>query len=302
MAPGGNVTVKVAFKPTTGGNRQANLAFADDAANTTDQTVPLVASLPAAAAPTATAPVQSLAAGNLLTVNAPIANSTIPVGIKWTGTGSDHNELQMTSGNSTTTLSMTWTDVTLGTPLATSTTVNLKMGTSTGTPVGQAYQFRVRSCNSTTSCSAWVSGPKFTLLPADDTAIPATFWKGTWTPDSTITGAYGGSVRWSATSSNLTLAQTTFTVSGNAAWVSNMGPDRGLAQVQVDGGTPQVVDLYAPTADPRPRVVWARDALAAGNHTVTVTVLGKRSSLNPGACNTGTKCARVDIDAGVIIK
>ena len=54
MAPGGNVTVKVAFKPTTGGNRQANLAFADDAANTTDQTVPLVASLPAAVAPTAT--------------------------------------------------------------------------------------------------------------------------------------------------------------------------------------------------------------------------------------------------------
>jgi hypothetical protein len=49
-------------------------------------------------------------------------------------------------------------------------------------------------------------------------------------------------------------------------------------------------------------VVWARDALAAGTHTVTVTALGKKSTLNPGACATGTKCARVDIDGAVIIK
>jgi len=33
-----------------------------------------------------------------------------------------------------------------------------------------------------------------------------------------------------------------------------------------------------------------------------VTVLGKKSTLNPGACNTGTKCAQVDIDAAVMIR
>jgi hypothetical protein len=289
----------VAFKPTAVGDRQANLSFADDAANTTDQTVPLVASLPGATAPTATAPVQSLAAGSSLTLGAPIANSTIPVDIRWTGTGT-RSELQMTSGTSTTSLSTTWTNVTLSTPSATSTTVNLAMGNSTGTPVGKAYQFRVRSCTSTTTCSAWTNGPKFTLQPADETAIPAAAWKGTWT-SAALTGAYGGSVRWTAGSANVTLAQTTFTVSGNAAWVSALGPDRGLAQVQVDGGTPQVVDLYSPTVTPA-RMVWARDALAVGNHTVTVTVLRKKSTLNPAACNTGIKCARVDVDAGVIIK
>ena len=92
-----------------------------------------------------------------------------------------------------------------------------------------------------------------------------------------------------------------FTVSGNAAWVSTMGPDRGLAQVQVDNGKPEVVDLYSPTVQPA-RVAWARDALPPGQHTVTVTVIGKRSTLNPAPCNTGTKCARVDVDGSVVIK
>jgi hypothetical protein len=39
-----------------------------------------------------------------------------------------------------------------------------------------------------------------------------------------------------------------------------MGPDRGLAQVQVDNGRREVVDLYSDTAQPA-RVAWARDAL-----------------------------------------
>jgi hypothetical protein len=170
------------------------------------------------------------------------------------------------------------------------------MGGTTGT----GYQFQVRSCNGTT-CGAWTQGPKFTLVPADEANMAAAAFKGTWTSDSTVAGAYGGTVKWAAGSANATIIQTSFTVSGNAAWISTLGPDRGQAQVQVDGGTPQVIDLYSTTVQPA-RVVWARDALPVGNHTVTVTVLGKKSTLNPAACNTGTKCARVDIDGAVIIK
>jgi hypothetical protein len=33
-----------------------------------------------------------------------------------------------------------------------------------------------------------------------------------------------------------------------------------------------------------------------------VTVLGKKSPQNPGACNTGTKCAQVDVDMAAIIR
>jgi hypothetical protein len=252
-----------------------------------------VGSTPVSPTLTATAPVQSLAAGNTVTVGSPLANSTLPVDLRWSGNGSRY-ELQMATGNSTTTLGA-FAPVTLTPDTATSTTVKLAMGGTTGL----AYQFQVRSCNAT-ACGAWAQGAKFTLQPADEKGMAASAFKGTWTSENLV-GSYGGSVKWASSGSATIVPSVSFTVSGNAAWISTMGPDRGLAQVQVDGQTPQVVDLYSPTVQTA-RVVWARDALAAGTHTVTVTALGKKSTLNPGACTTGTKCARVDIDGAVIIK
>src|SRR4051794_31357452 len=295
--PGKSVTVSVAFKPTTAGTRQANLSFADDAANSTDQTLTLSGTTPVAAGPTATAPIQSLAAGQLIKPVSPIANSTIDVDLTWTGTGS-RSELQMATGSGPSTLGAFADVAGFGAGsnnAAKSTTLPLTMGGTTGT----GYSFRVRSCTGTT-CGAWVQGPKFTLLPADEKNLASTAFKGPWTSEA-LAGAFGGTVKWAAGSATATIVQTSFTVSGNAAWVSTLGPDRGQAQVQVDGGTKQVVDLYSPTVTPA-RVAWARDALPAGNHTVTVTVIGKKSTLNPGACSTGTKCARVDVDGAVMIK
>src|SRR4051812_23482489 len=290
----GAVTVTVTFNPTASGTKQANLSFADDAANTADQTVPLVASTPPAAGGTATGPIQSLAAGQTITNANGKVNSTIEVGLRWTATGS-RSELQMSLDNG-----KTWGAPPVGTDIpagATSTTVSLKMGSVTGT----GYQFRVRSCDAT-ACGAYATGPAFTLQPADENGFLASAWKGKWTTDAGVAGAYGGTVRWTAGSGQATIVdRVQFTVSGNAAWVSTLGPDRGQAQVQIDNGKPDVVDLYSPTAQPA-RVAWAKDALPPGQHTITVTVLGKRSTLNPAPCNTGTKCARVDVDAAVVIK
>jgi hypothetical protein len=298
VAPGASVKVSVAFKPTAAGLRQANLSFADDAANTTDQTVKLTGSTPPAAGGTATAPIQSLAAGQQITDATAKVNSTIEVGLQWKATGT-RSELQMATGNTTATLGAFGAPP-VGTSLpagATSTTVALKMGSANG----YAYQFRVRSCTATT-CGDWTTGPKFTLQPLDDSSMAAAAFKGKWSQATPLAGAYGGTVRWASGSAVATIVdRVQFTVSGNAAWVSNMGPDRGLAQVQVDNGKPDVVDLYSPTVQPA-RVAWARDALPPGQHTVTVTVLGKKSTLNPAPCNTGTKCARVDVDASVMIK
>jgi hypothetical protein len=289
------VTVSVAFKPTVSGTRQANLSFADDAANTTDQSVPLVASTPVAATPTATAPVQSLAAvTDPIKVLTPLADSTVPVDLQWSGTGTRF-ELQMATGTTTASLGA-FTPVTLTPTSATSTRLNLAMGLG----AGKAYQFQVRSCTAT-ACSAWAQGPKFMLLAADDTGMVASQFKGTWTGVS-LAGTYGGTVKRSSTSAQATIVPAvTFTVSGDSAWVSTRGPDQGLAQVQVDNGTPQVVDSYAPTPQTG-QIVWARDALAPGTHTVTITVLGKKSPLNPGACNTGARCAQVDVDMTAMIK
>src|SRR4051794_36654961 len=296
LAAGKSVTVKVAFKPQTYGTRQANLSFADDAANTTDQTVALSAATPSSPTPTATAPVQSLAAvfNDPIALLSPIQNSTLPVDLTWTGTGTS-SQLEMATGATTASLGG-FTAVPLTPASATSTRVRMAMGAT----AGKAYQFRVRSCNGAV-CGAWVNGPKFTLQPLDEAGIPAALWKGTWTNVANA-GYYGGTVKRASGSAQATLVPAVqYTVSGNAAWVSTLGPDQGLAQVQVDNGKQEVVDLYSATVQPR-RVVWARDAMAAGTHTVTVTVLGKKSTVNPNACNTGTKCAQVDIDGAMIIK
>src|SRR5919199_5057836 len=131
--------------------------------------------------------------------------------------------------------------------------------------------------------------------------MAASQFKGTWTGVS-LAGTYGGTLKRSWTSAQATIVPAvTFTVSGNTAWVSTRGPDQGLAQVQVDNGTPQVVDMYAPQQQVG-QIVWARDALPPGVHTVTVTVLGKKSPQNPNACNTGAKCAQVDVDMAAVIK
>jgi outer membrane lipoprotein SlyB len=240
--------------------------------------------------------VQSLAAvfNDPIALLSPIQNSTLPVDLTWTGSGTS-SQLQMATGSSTASLGA-WTAVSLTPSSATSTRVKLAMGPSSG----YAYQFRVRSCNGAV-CSPWATGPKFTLQPVDEAGMAPGQFKGTWT-NVAVNGAYGGSVRRASGSATATLAPAvTFSVAGNAAWVSTLGPDQGLAQVQVDNGRPEVVDLYSATVQTR-RVVWARDALAAGSHTITLTVLGKKSPANPGACNTGAKCAQVDIDLTTLIK
>jgi hypothetical protein len=294
--PGKSVTVSVTFKPTIAGTRQANLSFGDDAANTTDQTLALTGTTPAAAGPVSTAPVQSLAAvfNDPIQLFSPLGNSKLPVDFTWTN-GGGTSELQMATGNNTANIGA-FQPVTLATNTATSTRLFLQMGTTTGT----AYQFRVRGCSAGV-CGGWATGPKFTLVPSDDASMAPGQFKGTWTT-TTVAGSYGGTVKRASGSAQATLVPAVqYTVSGNAAWVSTLGPDQGLAQVQVDGGKQEVVDLYSATVQPR-RVVWARDAMAAGTHTVTVTVLGKKSTVNPNACNTGTKCAQVDIDGAMIIK
>jgi hypothetical protein len=78
-------------------------------------------------------------------------------------------------------------------------------------------------------------------------------------------------------------ATVTVTFTGTSIdWVTAMGKAFGQARVSVDGGAPTTVDLYQATA------VWQKKipsaTLAAGTHTLTIQVLGTKSS-----AATGTK-------------
>ena len=102
------------------------------------------------------------------------------------------------------------------------------------------------------------------------------------------TTAFNGSVQQSSTAG--AFAQNSTGLAGSTvAWVSTMGPDRGMASVSVDGGPAQTVDLYSATPQPA-TLVWQATNLGSVNpHTIKVTVLSAR---NPASAGN-----KVDIDA-----
>lgn len=72
------------------------------------------------------------------------------------------------------------------------------------------------------------------------------------------------------------------------SWVGYVGPDGGIATVQVDGGAPTQVDTYSPTAKFQP-VVFTAAGLADTNHTFTITATGQK--------NAASTAARIVVDA-----
>jgi hypothetical protein len=291
LQPGQSCTVNVGFSPTTAGTKSASLVFTDNG-KTTTQTVPLSGVAGDPLAPTVSAPVQNFTeAGMPLTVTvAPqVADSTIPIAVRWTQTNSeplDHYELEQSNNGGT-----TWAPVSLADPKATSVKVNLRLGTNANPPT---YMFRVRGYGLPTSrIGAWTAGQRVPLKPIDNPLTAQIKYSGNWQQQA-LANAYGGNVHFAtATGPNASLNKATFTVTGNVALISTRGPDRGRLQLSVDGvnrGGP--IDLYSATRETA-RVPVAVDNLPAGTHTVTVTVLGTRN-----AASTGT---RVDIDGWAMI-
>ena len=233
------------------------------------------------------APLQSLTAPSAVGVAAPIQNSAIPVALGWapsSSTGIAGYQLQQSTNGTA------FADVAPQPGTATTATLKLPTG-SLAAP--QTYQYQVRACSGPTTCSAWTIGQTFSLTPLDDTAAANVAFRGAWSV-ATVAGAYGGTVRTSSLAGpSATLSGLTWTrAGGSVAWVSTLGPDRGIAAVSIDGGPPVSVDLFAATQQAA-QVVFALNGLSPGPHTLVVTPQGTR---NPAS--TGN---RVDVDAFVAI-
>src|SRR5262249_51492302 len=216
-----------------------------------------------------------------------VVAKTIPVVISWSLVSAvEHFELQQSASGGP------FTAVSLASPTATSATLNLQL---TGVKTLPSYQFQVRACNGTL-CSPWVLGAKVTVQTVDNTT--ATSFSGPWSGVN-LAGAYNGSVHSASLSSPTRPTKATLgkpltftTATGSFTWIATLGPDRGLATVSIDGGVPVTVDLYSPTLQTA-RVVFARNDLGPGQHTVSIAVLQQRNPLS-----TGT---RVDHDAFVAL-
>ncbi len=76
------------------------------------------------------------------------------------------------------------------------------------------------------------------------------------------------------------------------SWIGYRGPDAGIANVQIDGGAPTQVDLYASSATYQP-IVFTANGLSDANHTLTITATGSKNASATGA--------RVVVDALDII-
>jgi hypothetical protein len=261
-------------------------------------------------APVTSAPKVLLSAGAALKIDpVTFANSTIPATVQWSAT--DANGIasyDLQKKTDTTTIAGTSNTTALGTfgsvatPAgSTSTTLDLALGQMLvgKSIVLNSYTFQVRACDVAGNCGTYAVAPKFQMIPVDDSltgpllnGAGSVGYSGSWTVGA-VSGAYNNSVHFtSARGASAQLNNVTFTVSGNVAWVSTKGPDRGIATVTVDG-VAQDIDLYSPTPQAA-QVVFATNNLASNvQHKISVAAKGTN--------NPASTSPRVDLDGFMAI-
>jgi hypothetical protein len=215
-------------------------------------------------APTVVAPVSRLYATGTI-------GTTTPVRTYWSGSDaggiSSYYLQRQTNGG-------TWSTVTLPTATTTSIVQSLALGST--------YRFGARAKDSAGNLSAWVYGATFKPTATDQTSGAVKVVSGSWSTQA-ITGTYGGSVIYTKTSGS----SSSFTFTGyGVSWIAYRGPDRGSAQIYLDGVYYATVSTYASTYTTKV-VAYAANWGANGTHTIKVVNLA--TSGHP----------RIDVDAFV---
>lgn len=153
---------------------------------------------------------------------------------------------------------------------------------------GRTHRFRVRATDTLGATGLFAFSAE-RLLELRQEAATTIRYSGSW-PMATDASYSGGAARFATTAD----AMATISFNGTSvAWVTAKGPGQGRARVQLDGVTIAIIDLYAPTSRTR-QLVFARNGLATGPHTLRIIALGTKNG-----ASTGT---RVDLDAVVILR
>jgi serine protease AprX len=170
-----------------------------------------------------------------------------------------------------------WTAVSLSSPTATSVDLWLT--------AGSYYSFGLRATDGAGNTGGYATTPTEKLGRSQEKNWRISYSSG-WRRVA-LNGALGGHVKRAKTAG----ANASYKFTGSAiAYVSTLGPNRGIVELWLDGTKVATVDLYAATLQPA-RVVWTSAALVDVSHTLQVRVTGTH---NPSAINS-----RVDIDAFV---
>ena len=149
--------------------------------------------------------------------------------------------------------------------------------------IGATYRYRVKSTDGAGNTSGYAYGPAFKPALTQQTSSGITY-SGTWTSASN-TYASGGSLKY-ATAKGAS-ASWTFT-GASVSWVAYRGPNRGSAQVYIDGVLKTTVNLYSSSYYAR-QIVYSASWSSNGTHTIKIICLG--TSGHP----------RIDLDAFVTL-
>ena len=158
-------------------------------------------------------------------------------------------------------------------------------------PAGRAREVRFRVRPSGETSTRWTESEAMAITSLDEDA-PAMRYDGPWR---TTRGGTVLSVSRSETRSGVAryASVVPFASSGALAWLATMGPDRGIAEVQLDGGDPVQVDLYAPVRR-GVMLAYVSKPLEPGTpHEIVVVVRGRH---NPAATDS-----LVDIDGFLVL-
>lgn len=101
---------------------------------------------------------------------------------------------------------------------------------------------------------------------------------GSWNNWSSVSGLSSGMYSWT----NSARGSATITFEGTRLdWITCVAPSYGVARVSVDGGTPQLVDLYRPQLAYQQNV-WSTGVLPSGTHTVRIEWTGQKNASSGG--------------------
>jgi hypothetical protein len=229
---------------------------------------------------------------------APNSNTaTAPVTISWAGSACQNNAIncnvdhyvlqQSVNGNGFSNVTLPAADPLKGP--ATSVTLDLKVSPINNSVPQTTYRFQVQVFDKAGNVSAFSVAPTF-IVPDTDNSF------GTSSSNfstQNLSGTFGGSVAFSSTA-GATANPSNSAPATSLALVSSMGPDRGKAQIKIDGQLVATVDLYAPSQT-LSQVVWSINGLAPNvSHSIQVV-----STNTKNVASSGT---RVDYDAIIALK
>jgi hypothetical protein len=144
------------------------------------------------------------------------------------------------------------------------------------------FRFRAGATGDDGNPGDWTTGAA-TRVSIRQEGIGAIHYQGGWHVVSDAT-ALGGKTRWSAKAG---ATATITTGATDVALVGSRGPNRGIAEVFVDGTRVATIDLYASSLQAR-RTIWVRHFATPGSHTVRFRVTGTHAAASDGS--------RVDLD------